>query len=255
MQQHAHYRQRLYQRRRGGPAPRLRQVAGRAGPVQPRPGSLPPQQDGRGQRRRPPQAADHGPGGRRRYHQGEAGLWPLGANLLRGVRRPPAQASAGQGHRGVVHQRSGVATRAAGMARPVSEIVVAIESFQPTNGNWLALDALLGELFSSGSATQGIDAMLGIFERYPVQDGAGIFWAIVHGLESLPGYESHLVESITRTPSRFALLMIHRLLNAGQVEVGSVNLLALLEQVAGDEQVNPASRQEARKHLGSHKRP
>jgi hypothetical protein len=141
------------------------------------------------------------------------------------------------------------------MARPVSEIVAAIENFQPTNGNWLALDTVLGELFSSGSATQGIHAMLGIFERYPAHDGAGVFWAIVHGLESLPGYENHLVESITRTPSRFSLLMIHRILNAGRVEVGGVNLLDLLEQVAGDEQINPATRQEARKHLGRHKRP
>ena len=37
VQRDAHHRQRLHQRRRARPAPRLRQVAGAAGPVQPRP--------------------------------------------------------------------------------------------------------------------------------------------------------------------------------------------------------------------------
>src|SRR5262249_38818910 len=42
-----------------------------------------------------------GPGGRRGDHEGETGLRPLGADLLRRVRRPPPQARAGQGHRRV----------------------------------------------------------------------------------------------------------------------------------------------------------
>ena len=65
------------------------------------PTALPPQPHRRGQRRRPPEAAGHGPRGRRRDHQREARLRALGADLLRRVRRPPAEAGAGQGHRGV----------------------------------------------------------------------------------------------------------------------------------------------------------
>src|SRR5262249_11217733 len=38
---------------------------------------------------------------RRRHHEGQAGPRAVGANLLRRVRRPPAQAGAGQGNRGV----------------------------------------------------------------------------------------------------------------------------------------------------------
>jgi hypothetical protein len=68
------------------------------------------------------------------------------------------------------------------------------------NGNWLALDHSLTELFQSGFASQGIDALLGVFERHPTDDGAGVFWAIVHGLEATPGYESALVESVRRAP-------------------------------------------------------
>jgi hypothetical protein len=103
-----------------------------------------------------------------------------------------------------------------GMARTVSEIIVAIEAFQPSDGKWLPLDALLEELFQSGSASNGIDAMLHVFERYPTDDGAGVFWAILHGLESLPGqYETKLVQSLRRIPSRMALTMVCRLLNGG----------------------------------------
>ena len=101
----------------------------------------------------------------------------------------------------------------ADMARPVSEIIADIEDFKPSKGNWLELDALLHELFLRGSAPMGIDAMLHVFERYPGEDGAGVFWSIVHGLETLPGYESRLIESIRRVPSDFALLMVNRLLN------------------------------------------
>lgn len=117
------------------------------------------------------------------------------------------------------------------MPRPVAEIVAAIEQFQPSNGNWLALDALLDELFRSGSAAQGIAAMLGVFERYPAEDGAGVFWAIVHGLEALPGYESQLLASVRRIPSEFGSIMVNRLLKAGCQEVDGVNLLELLEQI------------------------
>ncbi len=60
-------------------------------PFNPDPNHLPPQPHRRGQRRRPPEAADHGPRGRRGDHQGQARLRAVGADLLRRVRRPPAQ--------------------------------------------------------------------------------------------------------------------------------------------------------------------
>ena len=55
------------------------------------PAALPPQPHRRGQRRRPHEAADHGPRGRRRDHQGQARLRPVGADLLRRVRRAPGR--------------------------------------------------------------------------------------------------------------------------------------------------------------------
>jgi len=59
----------------------------------PEPGALQPQQDGRGQRRRAPQAAGDGSGGRRRDYEGEAWLRPLGAG-----RATPLLVSRGAGH-------------------------------------------------------------------------------------------------------------------------------------------------------------
>jgi hypothetical protein len=140
------------------------------------------------------------------------------------------------------------------MARPVSAIIAAIEGFCPSGGHWLRLDTLLVELFESGSASQGIEALLRVFERYPSdEDGAEVFWAILHGLESLPGYEGHLIESVRGVPSEFGLIMIHRLLNAGRDEVEGVRLKFLLEQVAQNGSVAPRLRRIAQRFSERHK--
>lgn len=68
------------------------------------------------------------------------------------------------------------------MLRAESVIVEDIRRFEPTRGNWLPLEQLLGELFQAGAGLHGIDAMLSVFERFPADDGAGVFWSIVHGL-------------------------------------------------------------------------
>jgi hypothetical protein len=138
------------------------------------------------------------------------------------------------------------------MPRAASDIVEDIRCFEPTGGNWLALDRLLGELFQAGAGPLGIDAMLGVFERFPADDGAGVFWGIVHGLESLPGYEGEVIKSVCRAPSEFSVLMIGRLLNAGVEEVGDVRLVPLLREVAGRQDAAPEARRVAQEFLGKH---
>src|SRR5439155_1194816 len=79
---------------------------------------LPAPPDGRGQRRRAPEADAGAPPGRAAGDPGEARPRPLGAGLLRGVRRPAEKASGGKGSRGVgratlvARRRFGVATSA-----------------------------------------------------------------------------------------------------------------------------------------------
>ena len=136
--------------------------------------------------------------------------------------------------------------------RAASDIIKDIDRFQPNDGQWLALDQLLQELFQSGSPAIGIDAMLRVLERFPAEDGAGVFWSIVHGLESLPGYEEPLVASVCSLPSEFGIIMIHRLLNSGVNEVADVHLLSLLEATAKNVSIQEEVRNRAARCLAKY---
>jgi hypothetical protein len=140
------------------------------------------------------------------------------------------------------------------LAGSIPQILKSIEDFEPLEGNWLGLDSLLDELFQTGSASLGIDAMFRVFERFPTEDGAGVFWSILHGLESLSGYEVRLVESVRKSPAEFSLLMVNRLLNSGRDEIGPVRLLDLLERVAQDRNARPEIRQQAIDFLVRHRK-
>lgn len=96
--------------------------------------------------------------------------------------------------------------------RPLNQIIGEIELFESDNGNWLPLDELVTELWESGKPEMGIDALFGIFEKYPTEDGAGVFWTILHGLETLK-YEQKLYDSLLNNPSLMAITMLKRIEN------------------------------------------
>jgi len=100
------------------------------------------------------------------------------------------------------------------MARTAEEIIAAIEAFRPGEGDWRPLDDLLAELWSVGVPQSVIPGLLRVFDRFPDEDGAGVFWSIVHGLESLPGYELFLLESAELRPTPFKRIMVDRLRRA-----------------------------------------
>jgi len=141
------------------------------------------------------------------------------------------------------------------MARPAAEIADAIDQFQPDHGDWLGLDELLDELFQRDLPDVAFDSLLGVFERFPTDDGAGVFWSILHGLESLPGYESHLVKSIQTNPSEFSLIMVHRLLNSGVEKLDETRCLALLEDVAQNQSTSEVVRNTAKNLCDKHSNP
>ncbi|WP_143751018.1 hypothetical protein [Burkholderia sp. HI2714] len=118
------------------------------------------------------------------------------------------------------------------MFRATADIAHDIATFVPEDGNWLALDLLVTELWQAGHPEQAIPALLSVFERYPEEDGFGVIWGVLHGLESLPNYEQELLRSIARQPSEFGVCMVGRLLNAGIEEVGGISLLDTLHQLA-----------------------
>ncbi len=97
------------------------------------------------------------------------------------------------------------------MTRPVDDILRDIETFQPAK-SWLPLDDLLAELWDAGVPASALQKLFGVFERFPGEDGAGVLWSIVHGLEALDlDYEQELRESLARQPSDMGKIMLGRL--------------------------------------------
>ncbi|QDV15462.1 hypothetical protein Pan153_00760 [Gimesia panareensis] len=138
------------------------------------------------------------------------------------------------------------------MVRNSSEIATAIDQFQPQEEEWLELDELLEELFESESPASGIPAMLRVFERYPTEDRAGVFWSIIHGMESLPGYEPLLIESIQSAPSESGLIMVNRLLNSGVTQINGLDLVQLFEKTTQNRSAPAEVRESARRFLKKH---
>lgn len=95
-------------------------------------------------------------------------------------------------------------------------------------------------------------ALFGLFERFPAEDGHGVFWSIVHGLERRGAYEESLLASVQRSPSPFSLRMLNRLMNSGQELCAGVPIGRLLEDLSAPG-VPPLVQQEASSFL-AHRR-
>jgi hypothetical protein len=123
-------------------------------------------------------------------------------------------------------------------------LIEAVERFtDPCDESQLRqLDELLCSSDTQRIGSEEFRALLGIFERFPEDDGFDVFWGILHFLESCDGYESDLVTSVLRKPVEFNVLMINRLLNGGIVDVNGQSLLSVLASVA----LNPAATSHAK---------
>ncbi len=98
-----------------------------------------------------------------------------------------------------------------------------------------ALDAAVRELGARPDRERAINSLLGVFERFPHDDGNGVTWGIVHLLETMsPAYEPQLVQSVLRAPGEFSLMMVNRLINGGRADVGGTALVGLLDAIATD---------------------
>jgi hypothetical protein len=98
------------------------------------------------------------------------------------------------------------------MPRPVDDILHDIESFRPADGVWLPLDDLLAELWDVGVPARALPTLFAVFERFPDDEGAGVLWSIVHGVEGLDlDYEQPLRDSLAREASDMGKIMLGRL--------------------------------------------
>jgi hypothetical protein len=94
-----------------------------------------------------------------------------------------------------------------------------------------------------------LDVWFRLFERFPEEDGLESFWSILHGLEAQPDVDRFVIDSVERQPSEFPLRMVNGMINAGQTDVGTLNLLALLKSVAANGSCPVGVRTTARKFV------
>lgn len=128
--------------------------------------------------------------------------------------------------------------------RTPQDIIADINQFEPEDGNWLPLDALLNELWKSGSQEIFTTDLLSVFERFPGEDGAGVFWSIIHGVENFNSYERQLIDSLNRQPSEMGLIMLRRIKNTGTKTVGGIEITKIIADLISNERTTPALRQE-----------
>src|SRR5262245_56555070 len=111
----------------------------------------------------------------------------------------------------------------------MKDLDTAIREFTPQEGMWLPLDRHFEQVFSSADPKQYYDAIFHLFERFPDDDGAEVFWSALHGMEFAGGYEDLLLQHFQRHPSLMTRAMLRRILNTGQTHIGSVAISGLID--------------------------
>lgn len=119
------------------------------------------------------------------------------------------------------------------MPRTHQEILAEIDSFAPPNDDWDKLQSLLDELWTKGTPEDAVPNIIAVFERYAInEDGCGVFWSALHGLETLRGYEPYLLDSVQKSPSEFVVMMLGRILNAKIDMICDTSITTTLNAVA-----------------------
>ena len=75
------------------------------------------------------------------------------------------------------------------------------------------LQDTLDMIWESEIGSEVLTELFTVFENNPEHDGFGVFWSILHGIETIPGYEPELCNSIKRKPAEFNILMAKRIMN------------------------------------------
>lgn len=122
--------------------------------------------------------------------------------------------------------------------REIIDIISDLESYESVDGDWLQLDELVIELWQSGKPEIGIGALFRIFEKYPTDDGAGVFWSILHGLETLD-YEQNLYDSLIARPSHMTIIMLKRIENSGSETIVGNSISDLRSLIKSNPMIEP----------------
>ena len=126
--------------------------------------------------------------------------------------------------------------------RNTQEIINDIHQFEPQEGNWLKLEDLLNELWETGFQQNYTNDLLKVFERFPKEDGAGVFWTIVHGIEGFGTYELQLINSLYRQPSEMGIVMLTRIKKIGAKSVGGIEINKIITDLLSKRDLTPTMR-------------
>lgn len=139
--------------------------------------------------------------------------------------------------------------------RSTSAILHDIEKFQPTeDGNWLALDALLEELFMEDSPPEALVPLFQLLERFPKDESAGVLWSVLHGIETYhPHYEAELVQSLRRHPTDMTVTMVRRMVNSGYSLVAGQSSKSLYQAVLTHPKASEEAKESAQDYLNAGK--
>lgn len=126
-----------------------------------------------------------------------------------------------------------------------------IAQFQPTaDGNWLALDALVQELWTEGKGpAEALVPLFQLLERFPKDESAGVLWGVLHGIESYPDYEAQLVQSLQRHPTDITVTMVRRMANSGYASAAGHPLDSLYRAVLTHPKASDEAKESAQAYL------
>src|SRR5262249_59058044 len=141
------------------------------------------------------------------------------------------------------------------MTDDVRQLVAAIDalSLVEATDDLSQLQDLADRYFTHPKSGDHLDVWFRLYERFPENDGGGGFWGILHGIESLPGSNEHVVASVRRKATHFPVLMVNRMLNAGITSVAGTSLVDLLREVAADGRCSDGVCRDAERFLDRHR--
>ena len=103
----------------------------------------------------------------------------------------------------------------------------AIREFSPINEDWRPLESLFEAAFSSEDPRAYYHAIFNLYERFPDDDGAGVFWSALHGMERVGEYEASLLAYFRKWPSLMTRAMLQRVQNSGRDSIEGVLISSL----------------------------
>jgi hypothetical protein len=79
-----------------------------------------------------------------------------------------------------------------------------------------------------------------------------VLWSIVHALEDSPLYPPHLLASLRRRPAELSVVMVNRMLNAGEKELAGIPAMEVLLEISNRHDVDPGIRKHAGQFFAKH---